>query len=94
MNGVPILINEGASAFRIADFLSQEDIFFDTHKSKLHMFLSSHLPTLTLNVAAKNNFRNFKQQLLRKKKKKQSADSAMRYQTRGRLGRLAKPVVD
>jgi ubiquinone/menaquinone biosynthesis C-methylase UbiE len=60
-------INEETSVFRVSDFLSQGDIFFDTTRSKTHKFLSSYLPTLSLNVAAKKNFENFKQQLLSKK---------------------------
>lgn len=67
VNGVPILINEETSIFRIADFITQGDIYFDTTPSKLYMFLSSHLPNLSLNVASNRNFERFQQKLLRKK---------------------------
>jgi SAM-dependent methyltransferase len=66
--GVPILINEERSVFRVTDFLSRGDIFFDTTQSKLYTNLSKFLPNLSLTVSSNKNFENFKLQLLDKKK--------------------------
>jgi len=51
VNSVPILVNEEKSIFRIADYLIHGDIFFDTSQTKLYIFLSSHLPNLSLTLA-------------------------------------------
>ncbi len=64
IGGVPIFINEEMSVFRTADFLSRNDIFFNSTRSRLHTILSKYLPNLSLTVASTKNFENFKQQLL------------------------------
>jgi len=64
VDGVPIFLNENTSVFRYTDFINHGDIFFDSSRSKVHIFLSNLLPNLTLTITSDQNFEKFIQQLL------------------------------
>ncbi|TBR58048.1 methyltransferase type 11 [Westiellopsis prolifica IICB1] len=63
VDGVPILINESASVFRINDFLNQEDTKLKP-KSKLEKLLVGLIPGIILNIKSQKNYTKFVELLL------------------------------
>jgi SAM-dependent methyltransferase len=56
VGGVPVLINEARSVFRIADFLDRRPTFFKP-AGRLRQWISRIMPDVSWNVAAAANFR-------------------------------------
>jgi SAM-dependent methyltransferase len=63
VNGIPILINEGASLFRIKDFTTQQDTIFDNRREK-SPGVKRLLPSLGQNLNASRNYARFASLLL------------------------------
>lgn len=59
VDGVPILVSEGNSVFSIADFVDQQRTTQDLEPSRVKRLLRSLVPSISLNVKAKANFRKF-----------------------------------
>lgn len=55
VDGIPILINNNKSLFKTKDFLKIRDTTFKT-ESKLTIKIKKLIPSVTLNLSAKNNF--------------------------------------
>ena len=64
MNGIPILINEEKSIFRIKDFLNETDTTFDPQRIKLKTLAKKFLPSISKNLKAKQNYKIFTDMLL------------------------------
>lgn len=64
VDGVPILINEKVSTFRIADYVGRSSSR-PTSYSRLKQWGKRDLPEISLNVAAKQNYQILHDQLLR-----------------------------
>jgi uncharacterized protein YbaR (Trm112 family) len=64
VNGIPILINEDNSAFRIDDFISFKETTIET-KTNLIRIANRFIPSLNLNITAKNNINSFKMETLK-----------------------------
>ena len=63
IKGIPVLINEQNSAFSIKDFTLQKETTMETKNSIIRM--GNYLvPSLNLNVTAKENLNNFKREVL------------------------------
>jgi SAM-dependent methyltransferase len=62
VNGVPILINEHNSVFQIREFLERIDTFFIT-PSRIRSLIFGLSPDLSVNYAAKVNYRRLEQLL-------------------------------
>jgi len=68
--GVPILINENASLFSINDFVRQKDTFFpNSKKNSLGKLIDRLIPSISNNIKAKRNYKQFAQLLLKRSKK-------------------------
>lgn len=67
INGVPILINEDKSIFKISDYTKQEKTYFKYEAKKLHIYeiLKKFLPSISHNLAAKLNLRKFEALIFR-----------------------------
>jgi uncharacterized protein YbaR (Trm112 family) len=61
VSGIPILINEDKSIFKIIDFTKQEKTYFKYDAKKLHIYeiIKKYLPSISHNLAAKLNLRKF-----------------------------------
>ncbi len=57
--GIPILINESNSVFNIEDFIQSRDTTYKTNKPLWKRALKNLVPSISLNVKAKNNFKKF-----------------------------------
>lgn len=64
VDGIPILIDEAISVFSISDFTSRRDTFFPA-RSKLVQLLRRLIPSISLNLKARKNYRAFAELLLR-----------------------------
>ncbi|MCX6743611.1 MAG: methyltransferase domain-containing protein [Candidatus Parcubacteria bacterium] len=68
--GIPILINENASVFSFNDFVRQKDTFFpNSKKNSLGKLIDSFIPSISNNIKAKRNYKQFAQLLLKMSKK-------------------------
>lgn len=56
VDGVPVLLNEQASVFRIADFTAHRNTTFDLGKGRLRRTLGRVIPSLSRNVKAERNY--------------------------------------
>ena len=63
VNGVPILINEQESVFRIRDFVDEQQTTF-TRKGRLKELVGRLLPDTGLNLKARENFKEMERLLL------------------------------
>jgi SAM-dependent methyltransferase len=63
VNGVPILINERASVFTIADYVLGRDTFF-ARKSRLQRALDRLTPSISGNVNSRQHYERLAQELL------------------------------
>jgi SAM-dependent methyltransferase len=61
VSGIPILINENNSIFKISDFTKQEKTYFKYDANKLYIYeiIKKYLPSISHNLAAKSNLRKF-----------------------------------
>lgn len=65
VDGIPVLIDEDASIFSIADFLQKHDTYFS--RSPLSLLIDSckrRLPTISKNIKGRENYRRVAEQLL------------------------------
>ena len=62
VGGVPVLINQERSLFDVATFLAQAPTFFKP-VGKVRELISAWMPTLSLNVTGRANFRRFREYL-------------------------------
>jgi SAM-dependent methyltransferase/uncharacterized protein YbaR (Trm112 family) len=65
VDGIPILINQQQSLFDAATFVRKAPTFFKP-VGRLRRWLSNSIPTLSANVTARANFRQFRDQLRRR----------------------------
>ena len=65
INGTPILINSDFSVFSINDFIQQGNNPILKTKSKLERFMIDLIPSISLNLKAKENYQNFMQLILK-----------------------------
>ena len=56
INGIPILICDNKSVFSIRDFVENRETTF-TNKSRLHTLIKKIIPSISLNVAARKNYK-------------------------------------
>jgi len=63
VNGVPVLINESASVFTIADYVQGRDTFF-VRKSRLQRTLDRLTPSISGNVNSRQHYERLTQELL------------------------------
>lgn len=56
IDGVPILINEGASVFKIQDFIERQDTYFNTRSGTLRN-LRRFLPGISANIDSEEHYR-------------------------------------
>lgn len=56
IDGIPILINDKNSLFSIDDFVQRANTTFDIKKSNLRRFLGNLVPTIGVNIKARQNF--------------------------------------
>ena len=69
VDGIPVLINEENSVFRLTDFTRKQDTYFDTSSGRqFRDKISDLLPGLDLNVRRGTNHRKFAELLLAKGK--------------------------
>ncbi|WP_200974990.1 methyltransferase domain-containing protein [Echinicola sp. 20G] len=65
INKVPVLINEDKSIFKLDQFINDEVTFFSNNKLK--NFILNLIPSLSINYAAKSNFKQLGELLKEKK---------------------------
>jgi SAM-dependent methyltransferase len=65
IRGIPILINQERSLFDVATFLKQAPTFFKP-VGRVRRSISAWMPTLSCNVTARSNFRQFREHLRRR----------------------------
>ena len=65
VDGIPILINQQRSLFDAATFVRKAPTFFKP-VGRLRRWVSNSIPTLSANVTARANFRQFRDQLRRR----------------------------
>ncbi len=65
VDGIPILINQQQSLFDVATFVRKAPTFFQP-VGRLRRWVSNAIPTLSANVTARTNFRQFRDQLRRR----------------------------
>ncbi len=58
VGGIPVLINEENSIFRLSDFVEARDTTYRTDVPKWKRFIKKLIPSLTLNVKSQANFAN------------------------------------
>ena len=63
VDGIPVLINEARSVFAIQDFVGKRSTFF-APRTRIQRSLSRIFPTISLNLAAKNNYARYARLLL------------------------------
>jgi SAM-dependent methyltransferase len=64
IDGIPILLNEESSVFTFDDFVSRSSTFF-LRESKLKDTLIRLMPSISANIKAKENYRQFRDLVLR-----------------------------
>ena len=57
INGIPVLINEEESVFNIQDFIESKDTTFNLKKSKIKSIAKKLIPSTSLNVGARENYK-------------------------------------
>lgn len=57
INGIPILINEENSIFKISDFVEEKNTTFDLHVSHVKKIFFRLIPKISNNLAAKENYK-------------------------------------
>ena len=57
VDGLPILLNEGTSVFRIEDFVLHRELFFSLRPNRLKTTALAALPRITRNLSAERNYR-------------------------------------
>jgi SAM-dependent methyltransferase len=57
INGIPILINEEKSVFRIQDYQEFKETTFKLSESKIESLAKKLLPSISLNIKAKENYK-------------------------------------
>lgn len=63
-NGIPILIDESASIFDIEDFIEERNLFFNfLPPNRWIGVLKKMVPTITLNIKTKKNYKRFSRYL-------------------------------
>lgn len=60
LSGIPIVIDESASTFRISSYIMPKE---RTHRERVKRLARAALPTISMNVAARRNFRRFRELL-------------------------------
>jgi hypothetical protein len=55
VNGCPVELNKHSSVFRNKDFLTQQNLLFNLHPSRLRNFLKRLLPSIDRNLKADAN---------------------------------------
>jgi uncharacterized protein YbaR (Trm112 family) len=58
IDGVPVLLNENRSLFSIKDFVLKRNTTTNLHRSKFRKTVSRLIPSISLNLKAKNNYDN------------------------------------
>ncbi len=61
IDNIPVLIDEKNSIFKVSDFLNHERLFFETNV--IYKAITSFLPPLGINWAAKGNYRYLSEEL-------------------------------
>ena len=69
IDGVPILIDEEKSLFKIKQFVKKQETTIDDKRQKLKNFAKRILPSISKNLKAKENYFDFKNLLLEKNSK-------------------------
>jgi len=65
VDGIPILLNESNSIFRIDDFTTDRDTFYQSRSGgRVKRFITGWIPDCSVNVKAEGNFRTFAGALL------------------------------
>ena len=57
VNGIPVLLNEEKSVFNIQDFIESKDTTFNLKESKVKTIAKKLIPSISLNVGAKENYK-------------------------------------
>ncbi len=65
LNDIPILINEESSIFIIQDFLDYKETTFSLRKSKLEAIAKKIIPSISINIKAKANYKKLLSLLLK-----------------------------
>ena len=65
VNDIPILINEESSIFIIQDFLDYKETTFSLRKSKLEAIAKKIIPSISINIKAKANYKKLLSLLLK-----------------------------
>jgi SAM-dependent methyltransferase len=66
VNGIPILINNSASLFRIEDFVNGGETFSLSIKRKIKQFIFGFVPSISLNIKSYKNYSSLSKYLLEK----------------------------
>lgn len=66
VNGIPILINEEKSVFNLKDFTEFKKTTFNLKESKIKTIIKKIIPSISLNVGAKKNYRKLTSILTKK----------------------------
>lgn len=64
INNIPILINEENSVFNINDFIEGHETTIKTNKNKIKRTIASLIPSISVNIKAKENYSKFANRLL------------------------------
>lgn len=65
VDGIPVLLNEKSSVFAVDDFTSHRDTFFKIRENKLRTTFRSLIPTIGMNIKARENYAKLADLLLR-----------------------------
>jgi SAM-dependent methyltransferase len=68
IRGIPIIINDNNSLFKIEDYLAKEDNFAQFHDNKIKNLIKKIAPSISKNIKAKKNYIKFAELLLTKSK--------------------------
>ncbi len=58
VEGIPILINESKSIFKINDYLERRETTFELNEDRLKSVIKKFIPSISSNIKAKSNYRN------------------------------------
>jgi len=61
---IPVLINESNSIFRLQDFIACKDTTIKLDQSKIYLLLKKIIPSISLNLKAKVNYKKFEELVL------------------------------
>ena len=64
IDNIPVLINEENSVFSTGDYMQRRDTTINTKRSRARNIAASLIPAISMNIKAKENYKNFVERLL------------------------------